>query len=214
MKSANIPLLILALLVAGMFVWAEAPQRDQPPQRPHDQKLSEMDGPGRRGDLGPPPMTEEETREAIEVLRKIDPEKAANLEQHLSENPRRVARVLRDSFPKIGRFLMMKKHDPKGFDLWVEDIRLNREAMDTAERFRRAQAQGGEVLAAAEEVALKQTVAEHFNVRQQIREHQLFKLEERINEMREQLIERASDRDELIEQRLDALIGEAVGDRW
>jgi len=216
MRTASVPLIILTVLIAGLFVGAEARDRDRGPQRPNDGVLGEMDGPpvhDRHGDHGPP-MNEEETREAIEILRKIDPDKAEQLEQHLGENPQRVARALHESFPKLRRFLMMKRHDPQGFELWVEDLRLNREAMESAERLRRAWAQGNELEAAAEEVTLRQIVSDHFDIRQQIREHQLAKLEQRIHELNEQLDERASNRDELIDDHLDGLTGQAVGDRW
>jgi len=216
MKTANIPLLILTVLLAGLFVSAQGPQGDHPPPRPHDEARSGTDGPpghGWRGEHGPP-MTDEETHDAIEVLRKIDPDKAAQLDKLFSEDPQRVARVLHESFPKMGRFLMMKRHDPAGFDLWVQELRFNHDAMASAKRLRQAQDQQDDILIASEEITLRQIVSDHFDVRQKIREHQLSKLEQRIEEMREQLNERASDRDELIDQRFDELIDEDVGDRW
>jgi hypothetical protein len=236
MRWASVSLAVLVVLAACVGVYAQAPQRDGPPpdprvnprtaprtaprisprQAPPDERQGDVDRPPRprwRGDHDQP-MTEQQVREALEVLRRIDPEKAEKLEQHVAENPERVGRALRDNFPNLGRFLAMRRYDPEAFDLRIEDLRFSREADRSARRLRQAEADGDDVLAAAERQVLEQIVADHFDVRQQIREHELMKLEQRIEQLRQQLQDRADDRNDLIQQRIKELVGEDPHDRW
>ncbi len=159
-------------------------------------------------------MNEDEVREAIEVLREIDPEKAEKLAQHVHEDPHRVGQALHEHFPNLGRFLAMRRHDPQMFELRIDDLRLNHQAHEIARRVHEAEASQDDMLAAAEGVRLEQIVVEHFEVRQQIRERELMKLQQRIEQMRDQLEQRAADRDALITERLDELTGEDAGNSW
>ena len=62
--------------------------------------------------------------------------------------------------------------------------------------------------------SLKQTVAEHFGIKQQIREIQLVELETRIKRLRELHDNRESDKSTIIEKRFQRLIDEANGLGW
>jgi hypothetical protein len=57
-------------------------------------------------------------------------------------------------------------------------------------------------------------VAEHFDVRQQLREKIVADLRQRVEQMQQRIEERQAARPELIEQRLGELTGQAAGPRW
>ena len=159
-------------------------------------------------------MDEEQAREALEVLRRIDPEKAESLEKVIEENPEQAARVLHENFPNLGRFMAWRRYDPEGFDLRIQDLSLSRQTHACANRLREAIDAGDGEIAALEQIQLSDLVAEHFDVRQQLREYELAKLRDRIEELLAQLEERTSNRDELIEDRIEELVGEGGEDRW
>jgi len=159
-------------------------------------------------------MDAQQIREAIEVLRQIDPENADQLAQHVDENPERVGRALQEKFPNLGRFLAMRRYDPQGFELRIKDLALSRQSQHSAQRFHEAHSAGDDELAAAELSVLQGIVADHFDIRQQIREHELMKLEQQIESLRDQLQQRADNRDQLIEERLEELISQDVDARW
>lgn len=216
MKLASVPLMVLLVLSAGLWVVGQAP--DKPDHRPppgdkpgmHDGEDGRSHGWWGRGK----PMDAEQAQEALEVLRRIDPEKAKRLEQAIDENPERVGQVLHENFPMLGRFMAMRRYDPEGFDLRVQDLALSRKCHNAADRMRKAMEAKDDAVAALELAQLQALVAEHFDVRQELREYELLKLKQRIEELGEQLEQRTADRDSLIDERVHELIGEGGGDRW
>lgn len=217
MRLASVPLLVLLVLTAGIWALGEAPDSpDHQPPAPGDKPGMHDDKDGRphgwwgRGQ----PMDAQQAREALDVLRRIDPEKAKRLEQAIDENPERVGQVLHENFPMLGRFMAMRRYDPEGFELRVRDLRLSRESHDASDRMRKAIDAEDDALAAVELARLQALVAEHFDVRQEIREYELAKLNERIKELGEQLKQRTAEREALIDERVHELIGEGGGDRW
>jgi len=159
-------------------------------------------------------MNPEQVREAIELIRRFDPEKADRLEKALADNPQRVGWYLREKFPMIERFLAMRRYDPEGFELRVKDLALTQQCFKAAERVRKAIREGDDELAALELANLQALVSEHFDVRQELREYELAKLRQRIEEMEQQLIQRSNQRDSLIDQRVEELVGEQNPIPW
>ena len=188
---------------------AEAPMDARPdaPPPPGDR------GPDRHWRDRDDHMSPEQARDAIEVVRRIDPDKAKELDKALKENPEQVARLLHESFPNLGRLMAWRRYDPEGFDLYIDDIALNRQIHESAKRLHDAIDQGNDEGAAFEQVELEGLVSKHFEVRKQIREHQLAKLKQRIafmqgmiEKMQTDLDQEVANRDDLIAKRLDELI--------
>lgn len=221
MRSSSLILAALLLLSAGLFVVAQ----DGPPRGPHNGPAGgppaggpphEKDRRDRshRGREHHEPMSEEQLRESLEVLRLIDPDKAEKLEEYIQENPERIGRALREKFPHLSRFMAMRRYDPDGFDLRIQDLRLSRLSQKSARRLHEATETGDDALAAAELAVLEGLVTEHFDVRQRIREHDLARLEQQIELLRDQLDERAANRDALIAERVEEFIEHDKSDHW
>jgi len=221
MRLSSLSLAALLVLSAGLLaIGQDRPPEGPPPGRqdgppPHDQmdRPDRQDRPRWARDRGEP-ISEQRVREALEVLRLIDPDKAEKLEQHIDENPERIGHALRENFPHLSRFMAMRRYDPDGFDLRIKDLRLSRQSQLSARRLHEATEAGDDALAAAEMAVLEGLVAEHFDVRQQVREHELARLEQQIEDLRQQLQDRADNRDTLITERIDEYIDHDKPDRW
>ncbi len=181
-------------------------------QAPHEERVERKSE--RRWHERGKPMSEEDAREAIEILRRIDPEKAERLDKAVAERPEQVARVLHEQFPNMGRFMAWRRYDPEGFDLRVDDMALSRETHECVKRLHEALDDENDEAATFEQLKLEDLVAQHFEVRQKIREHELAKLRDRIEQLEAQLKERAANRDEYITQRVDDLIDGEHEARW
>lgn len=166
-------------------------------------------------------MSEEQVREAVKILRRIDPEKADRLAQALEDEPEEINRVLREQAPNLGRFMAWRRFDPEGFDLHVDDIELSRLIRECAGRLHEALDQDNDEAAAFERIQLEDLVSRHFAVRQEIREHQLAKLRERIEklqaqieQMQTQLEEQVANQTNLITERVNELIEGDPDKHW
>lgn len=223
MRGSSVLLGLLLVVSAGVWAVGQSPPPPGPPDHPpgSEAMMGQPDPPapddekhshGRWG--RDKPMDEVEGREAFTVLRRIDPEKADRIQQAIEAHPDQIGRILQEQLPNLGRFMAWRRFDPDGFELRVRDIELSRLARESAERVRNAVDAGNDGIAAVEQALLEELVADHFDVRQQIREHELAKLKQRIEELLDQLQERTDKRQELIQQRMDELIHESTDERW
>lgn len=186
-----------------------------------------MDGPGgpgpdgHRDKHGPPkPLSEAQVGQALEALRKIDPERADEFDRLAEAHPERLSSELRRRFPRIDHFLRLKEWDPEMYDLRVDDLRLAHATHRLAERYRRAVEPRGDDEPAPEPDAramreeLETLVEEHFEVRQRIRERELAALERRIEQLKQELDEREDDQREWVERRVEDLTTKDGRGEW
>lgn len=190
--------------------------------RPHDgEEMGEEFGEreGKRGYDGrfgrsEPPLREDQTEEALEVLAAFNPEAAKQLEEMVKEDPDKARNLIVKRVPFIARLLQMKKDDPEGFELRAGDYRLDQQARELANKYRELEAADKDLDARDVKRELEKVVEAHFDVRQKMREHILKKMEERLDVMRADLEKRDDDRKDLIEQRVGELVTEGAGKRW
>ncbi len=167
---------------------------------------------GRRG--GRRPMTEAEAREAYAVIEELRPDLIDHVHQLREGDHRRFGELIDRRFPAVRYLVDLKRDDPAVYDLRIRDLRLTRETRDLARRVRDANGADREDDADDLTEELEERVAEHFDVRQSLRERELERLRERLEAMEEELDERSDDRGDLIEERVDALVGEGDGPRF
>jgi hypothetical protein len=225
----NKTLLALAIgLAAGAVVWAQPEDRDGPPPphhrdgqggpttRPSGAREAFEGGPrGFRGRTGGmhERMTEEEVSEAIEILREFKPEVAQRIEAAADRNPERVGHVIGGAMPMVRELMWLKRNDAELYTLQVSDLRAERDTKQLAGRYREAKSKG-DARAEALRQELQAKVAEHFQIRQQIRERRLARLEKRLQEFRDQIKEMQEKKDRLIGERVEELSNGEKLDPW
>jgi hypothetical protein len=164
---------------------------------------------GRAGDDGPH-LSDEQIRQRLEILKHLHPEITARIEQRMSDSEdgdippqlrKRLQQHMRRMGPKIERLIQLRQNDPEAFELFVEDRRHDRLCHKLTARLRAASDDTDT------EQKLKDAISRHFEVRQRQYEHDLTKLEKRVQRLREKIEWRRSNPKKVQKQRLADLTG-------
>jgi len=175
-------------------------------ERPHDGM-----GPGPRGDQdGGANLTDEQIEQVLEVLEDYRPEMAEQIREMRERDPQRAEQLLRRALMFVRPMVQMQQTDPEGYELHLRDAKLDRESQEIARRLRAADGREADKLHGQ----LRDVLAAHFDVRQQIRERKLAELERQIEQLRTQIETRAESRDRLVEQRYSELTGQSQRPEW
>lgn len=220
------PILSLTALLALTAAVCAAEQSDPPPTPTDDQAKSAQardddqaddDGDGRRGrrrggQWQPTPLSPEEVEIAVEIVELLNPDSpiAQRIRKQYDEDPEQVSDRIQSAFPRIRFFIQMRRQDPDLFELRVQDLRLSAETSRVARLYHEAAEveEPSEERTAALQEELQAVVEEHFEVRQQIREHELGRLEARLMRLRDELDARSEIRESLIADRVEELTSE------
>jgi PBP1b-binding outer membrane lipoprotein LpoB len=97
----------------------------------------------------------------------------------------------------------MKTNDPELFKAMQEDFDLERQSRDLADQYRRA---GKDEQAKIKE-KLVEIVNKHFQVRQQLRNLEVKRLDQQLKQLRDRIDQREKDRKTIVEKRVVELTG-------
>ncbi len=127
-------------------------------------------------------------------------------------HPRKFSRLISEAAPNFRWLEHLQKHDPKLFNLTLQDIADTHKSFQIAGELR----QPGLPKAEAEKLRdrLVKVVTDQFDVRQQIRTHELNRLLRRINTLRADLRQRRQKRAIIIAKRVQSLIGRPPSMNW
>lgn len=178
---------------------------------------SRMNKDGKSHPSGRWSLTEEEVREAMEVLREYSPELAERIARWQEEDTENLRVLIGKRLPWVRRLIYMKRNDPQRYELSLQDLKLQRETQELARRFRDADDSEREELGKQ----LRQRLAAQFEVRQKVRtleigglEKQIEALEKRIDEMKKQIDERSKSSQKLIDSRYEELTSQNKSMKW
>ena len=188
-------------------------RRDGDRAADRDDEHHEKKGKGRRDRKGPrfggitaDELDGEDIREVLEVLEEANPQMAHRLEdlreQDEAEFRQAVAEVA--SSRRIRWLMMQKRFDPKGFKLRANEFRLQHRMDHVKDRLGAAEPNSEE----AERLKgdLRALLSEAFEVRQKLREHELERLERRIDHLRSELEEKRRRKEKLLDRRFEEIL--------
>lgn len=158
-------------------------------------------------------LTPEQTQVVVDVVKENMPAIGERLAEAMKSNPDAVRAVIREH-PRLLELARMKRHDPKMFDLRISEMKLERQSRDLMLQYRKAQKSGDQAAMDATREQLRKSVEEHFQLRQEIREQELAKLEQRLAQVKSQIESRRVNKDQLILQRLRELTDEGDRAEW
>lgn len=160
-----------------------------------------------------PVLSEEQVDQLIDILQVVKPEAAeriAVLRQRIGE---RAGAIIAREHPRVMRFMAMRERDPHLFELRMADFQLNRESLELAMAYREAKLTGDADELKTIRGKLTQVVKAHFELREEIRQHELQQLEAQLDRLREELETRRERADRIIRERTAELTGE-LADQW
>jgi len=149
---------------------------------------------------------------AREVLREIHPRLADRLAHARQRSPERAERLWNRLGERLAHLAEVRESDPELYRLRVRDHRANLQTLRLARALRHASRTDQTETAQRMTEALRKHLQSHFEIRQEIREHELARLEQRLQRMRGELRERRANKENLIDQVIARARGEATGD--
>lgn len=150
-------------------------------------------------------LSQADLPEAMAVLRDYRPELVERFEEWASRHPQQAARMLSRTVPMISRLMRMRQDDPKGYELAIRDLRYFRATTIISRELRQARLDDDQARVAELSQKLQAILSQHFDVRQQIRERDIQKLQQRLEQLRKQLDQRKNARARILEKRFDQL---------
>ncbi len=177
---------------------------DGPPPPPHDDRAGDR-----------PNHARPDPQQILVVLNDVMPHLAKRLEAVREQDERRFGMMVRRMGPRLRELIHDRQANPRLYQLKVSESRLGFETLQLVRQLRQAQAdqQSPEKLQSIRD-ELHQVVADHFDVRQKLLEAKVAEMEKRLEQTREELADRAQRRDQLIDQRLEAVVSHRPGEHW
>ncbi|MEM8738380.1 MAG: hypothetical protein AAGG38_07890 [Planctomycetota bacterium] len=150
-------------------------------------------------------LTDAQIDTAMQIIAQIQPELSERLEALRERDPASLRSTLERRFHRVRFLVQLKARDPAMFELRITDLKLERDTRFLAQQARQA-SQADEkdrYRDLVDQIEVK--VAEHFDVRQAIREREIESLKQKLESLEERLDQRGDDRKDLIEERVKEL---------
>lgn len=172
-----------------------------------DESSLQADRRPRRSNRGSAVLSQQDLPTALEVLNDFSPSLARKLGDWLKEHPDNARIELSRRVPWIVRLTQQRRTDPEGYKLAIADLRnyamtdrlvkLLHQAMNGKDK---DQARIDELT-----LKLKAVLADHFDLRQQIREREIQKLQNRVTQLRQQIDQQTQTRQQTLDARFKQL---------
>lgn len=172
----------------GDFMPPEPPPGDDRPGRHH-------------------PMTDQDVDAARQIIAQLYPELAERMDALYNEDPEKLRRTIEKRFSRVRFLVKLQERDPAMFELRIDDIRLGQATYVLAKQIKQAHLDDDKDAYKTLYAELEKKLEAHFNVKQKVRQAELVFLRRRVEQLEEDLDDRDDDRDDLIEQRLNELVG-------
>lgn len=146
-------------------------------------------------------LTVEQIDQILAVINAHRPKLADELRALRKHDPEQFARAMSQHAPRLRQLMLKRRQDPKGFDLQTREQQLHAEAVELARKI------GGKELHEAQTVRekLRMVLEKQFDARQELLQHELAKLEKRINQARADLEAQRTKEDAFVNHRYNNL---------
>lgn len=150
-------------------------------------------------------LQEEDMPDALAVLHDYRPELVKRFQDWAERHPENARRTLSRSVPMMTRLVRMRRDDPAGYRLAIEDLRAYRFTSVLSKQLKQAQEENDQKRVEELSIKLRTVLTRHFEVRQQIREREIQKLQDRVDQLRESMDNRVEKREQILNSRFEQL---------
>ncbi|QNN22886.1 hypothetical protein HED60_11610 [Planctomycetales bacterium ZRK34] len=170
------------------------PRDDKPITKP----LDESSSPGGSGGSA---LNDEQIDQILAVIAAHRPELAQELRALREHDPEQFSLAMSQHAPRLRKLMLKRRQDPKGFDLKTREQQLHAEAVQLARKV------GGKEIYEAQTVRekLRMVLEQQFDARQDLLQHELTKLEKRIDQAHADLESQRAKKDNFVNHRFDNL---------
>jgi hypothetical protein len=184
------------------------------PREPHADP-DELDGAGPPGMQRPPRpflenLSEQERAELLQFIRENFPEGARELEALADYDPQTFQRRLGRMFPRLRQLMMELRNDPEAGRIGLE---IERREMQIRERVRQYAESTDPNRRNELRAQTRALLEEQFELRRQRMAHEIAKLEQRLQQLRERVQNVQQHREKVIDARLGNLLNEPPAPR-
>jgi ferritin-like metal-binding protein YciE len=180
-----------------------------------EQMMDRRPQPGRRVGAGAPePLTAEQSAELMRVLRETNPQLHDRLQAVMERDAEEGRKALQRLAPRLQHFVESQRRDPEGFEARREELVTARRTMELAREIRTGIEEGmaPERLREARD-ELRTLVTRQFELRMQNSQRTIAQLRERLERHEAEMQTQLERRDQLVEDRVNAIIRGAVEGR-
>lgn len=164
---------------------------------PVDQVMNDINADKREG-----PLVGQERERIRAFVQEHMPRLWERIEQMEKNAPQRTERMFMNMRERVGELIMLKRRDPKLFELKLDDWQATMMAMEAARDVRELRAKGGsaEEIAAGEQ-RVRDLVSQSIDVQLKLKSNELEMLGKRIERLHKELDDQTADREKIIQQR-------------
>lgn len=148
---------------------------------------------------------------ALKFVETHHPSQAEELKRIKMMQPERYNKMISDIFQRAERLKIFQKEDPERYELEIRQETLDEKTFTLAHSYRNAK---GEKEKQNLKQQLESAVSEHFDLREQIKESELKRMEGDLQRLKERLRQRKANKSEIIKQRVNQLMTIGSGLEW
>ena len=155
-------------------------------------------------------LTPEQEKDVLDYIRETHPEQYAEVQAIKENRPRLYKRALTRAFREMRFVQRIREEDPERYEQVLEERCLEQQSRELARKYRDADEADREKI----KHELIELLHRLFDYRQLNRQSEILRLENRLAELKENLNQRKLEKEKIIENRLNQLIGAEPGLKW
>lgn len=148
---------------------------------------------------------------ALKFIETHHPSRADELKRIKLNQPERYIKMITDIFRRAEQIKIFQKEDPERYELEIRQVSLDEKTFTIARAYQNAKDE-------KEKQSLRQqlesAVSEHFDIREQIKESELKRMENDLQRLKERLNQRKANKSEIVKQRINQLMTIGSGLEW
>jgi Rad3-related DNA helicase len=185
-------------------------------QRDYEKRRAEV-APGTEPKLAipippaPVKISEEEEKRILEFSRQIDPDIENNMNELKVVRPQRYERKLQKLYHEYIFLKRLEKEEPDRYLEALEVRKLSAKVEKTAQQYKKSKSESERTEL---ESNLKKDLSHLFDLREKEREAEMDRIKERLARLQKEMLDRRKNKDKIIENHLNKIIGKGYLYEW